>query len=115
MNCRSNGGAIAMTEKAEFEELKTRLRNAEKYFDTKYLTDTPENQQRAEKAFQKIIDRMSELLKLLNKTIELDASKTCEELAEEIRRLEAAMGMRAGAIICYRRSKRLFVRLEPCL
>lgn len=100
---------------AEFRELRNRLRNAMQYFDTKYFEDTPDNRQRAEKTYQKIIDRLEELRKLLSKTIELDTSKTCEELTEEIKQLEAAMGMRAGAIICHKRSKRLFVRLEPCL
>jgi len=102
-----------MTEKAEFEELKARLRNAERYFDTAYLTDTPENQRRAEATLQKITARMDELLKALSKTAEIDITKTCDEWMEEIRRYTAAEGLRCTGVMYYERSKRLFVKFEP--
>jgi len=45
----------------EFEELKNRYKKAIEYENTKYLTDTPEEQERSEKAFKKLIDRMNEI------------------------------------------------------
>lgn len=45
----------------EFKRLKMRFREAEKYYETNYLSDAPERQERADKALERILDRMNEL------------------------------------------------------
>ncbi|OPX46357.1 hypothetical protein CLHUN_01730 [Ruminiclostridium hungatei] len=96
----------------ELETLKGRLRKAEEYERTKYMTDTPENRDRAEKAFQEVIKRMDEIWEQLRLVVELNANKTVEQWEQDIRAY-AGRFMAPGKIIVYRKSERIFVRLEP--
>ena len=57
---------MAEYEEKEFEQLKSRFRKAQEYERTKYMTDTPENQDRAIKALKQIIDRMDVLWDMMS-------------------------------------------------
>lgn len=46
---------------SEFEQLLSRLKQAQEYEKTMYMTDTPEGKAWAEKTFKQILDRLNEL------------------------------------------------------
>lgn len=96
----------------EFEKLKDRLRKAEEYECTNYLTDTPENRDRAEKALKQVLDRMAKLWEQMCLVIELNPKKTVEQWEQDIKTYSGRF-LTPTKFIFHRISQRLFVRLEP--
>ncbi|HEX2925050.1 MAG TPA: hypothetical protein VHP38_02130 [Ruminiclostridium sp.] len=96
----------------EFERLKDRLRKAEEYEQMKYLSDAPENRERAEKALKQVLARMAELWNQMSLTVELSPNKSIDEWEQDIKTY-AGRFLSPKKFIYYRISQRVSVRLEP--
>jgi hypothetical protein len=96
----------------EFERLKDRLRKAEEYEQTKYLTDTPENRERAEKALMQVLNRMAAIWNQMSLMVELSPTKSSEEWQQDIKTY-AGRFLSPKKFIYYKISQRVFVSLEP--
>jgi hypothetical protein len=73
----------------EFEQLKVRQRRAIEYFNTKYVSDAPENQLKAENAYKELKERMDAIWERIgHMTIRLDPEQSEDEWMEQIGKQE---------------------------
>lgn len=96
----------------EFEQLKSRVRQAEEYAQTKFLNDSPENQERAVNALQKIVLRMEKLWEIMSLKFEIDYAKTIDELEVEIQKY-ASQFLYPARVIFLVKDQKAFIKLEP--
>lgn len=96
----------------EFEQLKSRVGQAEEYAQTKFLNDSPENQERAIKALEKIVLRMEELWKLMSLKLEIDFTMTIDELEAEFVKY-ASQFLYPTKVIFLVKDQKAFIKLEP--
>lgn len=96
----------------EFEQLKSRARQAEEYAQTKFLEDSPENQERAINALQKIVLRMEKLWELMSLKLEIDYTKTIDELKAEIEKY-ASHFLYPTKVVFSVKEQKAFIKLEP--
>ncbi len=96
----------------EFEQLKNRVKQAEEYALTKFLKDSPENQERAIKALQKIVLRMEKLWEIMSLKLEIDYTKTIDELEAEFKKY-ASQFLYPTKVIFLVKEQKAFIKLEP--
>ncbi len=96
----------------EFEQLKSRIRQAEEYAQTKFLEDSPEGQEKAIKTLQKIVLRMEKLWEMMSLKLEIDYTKTIDELNSDIEKY-ASQFLYPTRVIFSVKEQKAFIKLEP--
>ncbi len=96
----------------EFEQLKSRIRQAEEYAQTKFLEDSPEGQEKAIKTLQKIFLRMEKLWEMMSLKLEIDYTKTIDQLKTEIEKY-ASHFLYPTKVVFSVKDQKAFIKLEP--